>query len=79
MRLVTNGKLEMAVVVHVDDIMSVGDRAPCEQFGRDLNKHFPVKFLGGLEMYAGIRFTRRGHQGAADFPRSVSQLPLVRF
>ena len=48
MRLVTNGKLEMAVVVHVDDIMSVGDQARCEQFGRDLNEHFPVKFLGDL-------------------------------
>lgn len=38
--------------------MSGGDKARCERFGRDLNELFPVKFLGDLEMYAGIRFTR---------------------
>ena len=59
MRLVTHGVLEMAVVVvHVDDILSVGNKERCERFGRELNGHFPVKFLGDLEMYAGIRFTR---------------------
>ena len=58
MRLSTNETLEMAVVVHVDDISSVGELTRFKRFARDLNEHFPVKLLGNLEMYAGIRFSR---------------------
>lgn len=58
MRLIRDEKLELALVVHVDDILAVGSRDRCEQLGRDLNAHFPVKFLGELSMYAGICFSR---------------------
>lgn len=78
MRLVTNGVLEMAVVVHVDDILSVGSKARSEQFGRDLNKHFPVKFLGDLEMYAGIRFTRDPVSGNLTLSQKTFAENLVK-
>ena len=78
MRLITNGVLEMAVVVHVDDIFSVGNKARCEQFGRDLNQHFPVKFLGDLEMYAGIRFTRDSVSGNLTLSQKTFAENLVK-
>lgn len=56
MRLVTNEELEMAVVVHIDYISSVGKQDRCEQLGKMLNEFFHVKFLGELRMNAGIRF-----------------------
>ena len=72
------GVLEMAVVVHVDDIFSVGNKARCEQFGRDLNQHFPVKFLGDLEMYAGIRFTRDPVSGNLTLSQKTFAENLVK-
>ena len=33
MRLVENGTVSMVVVVHVDDIFSVGRKKRCDQFG----------------------------------------------
>ena len=39
MRLVTYGVLDMAVVVHVEGIFSVREKARCECFGRELNAH----------------------------------------
>ena len=78
MRLVSNGVLEMAVVVHVDDILAAGDRERCERFGRDLNEHFPVKFLGELEMYAGVRFTRDPVSGNLTLSQQAFAENLVR-
>ena len=54
MRLVENGTVSMVVVVHVDDIFSVGRKNRCDQFGRDLNQYVPITNLGELRLYAGF-------------------------
>ena len=58
MRLVENGTVSMGVVVHVDDIFSVGRKSRCDQFGRDLNQYVPITNLGELRLYAGCHFSR---------------------
>ena len=58
MRLVENGTVSMVVVVHVDDIFSVGRKNRCGQFGRDLIQYVPITNLGELRLYAGCHFCR---------------------
>ena len=57
MCLVEDGVVSMVVVVHVDDIFSIGRKSRCDQFGRDLNQYVPITILGELRLYAG-RFSR---------------------
>ena len=42
----------MTIVVHVDDIFAAGEKARCDQFGRDLDRMVPVKNLGELRWYS---------------------------
>lgn len=58
MRLVDGGEVTMVVVVHVDDIFSIGRKSRCVRFGEDLNRYVPISNLGGLKRYAGCRFSR---------------------
>ena len=58
MRLMEKGAIAMVVVVHVDDIISIGLKSRCEKFGRDLNEYVPISNLGELRLYAGIQFSR---------------------
>ncbi|CAB1097067.1 unnamed protein product [Ectocarpus sp. CCAP 1310/34] len=58
MRLIANGVVTMVAVVHVDDIFSIGTKSRCGQFCRDLNAFVPIKNLGELSLYAGIRLSR---------------------
>ena len=58
MRLMEKGAIAMVVVVHVDDIFSIGLKSRCEKFGRDLDECVPISNLGELRLYAGIRFSR---------------------
>lgn len=55
MRLVTNGSLEMAVVVHVDNIFAVGAKARWERFCQDVNA-FSGEVPRGLAHVRGIVF-----------------------
>ena len=57
MRLVEKGAIATVVVVHVDDIFSVGLKSRCEKFGRGLNENVPISNFGELPLYAGIRFS----------------------
>ena len=50
MRLVEDGVLSMVVVVHVDDIFSIGRKSKCDQFSRDLNHYVPITNLGELRL-----------------------------
>ena len=38
----------VTIVMHVDDMFSIGEKERCDQFGRDLNQIVPVKNLGEL-------------------------------
>ena len=58
MRLVEDGVVSMVVVLHVDDIFSIGRKSTCDQFGRDLNQYVPITNLGELRLYAGCRCSR---------------------
>ena len=58
MFLVEDGVVSMVVVVHADDIFSIGRTSRCDQFGRDLNQYVPITNLGELRLYAGCRFSR---------------------
>ena len=46
MHLMEKGAIPMVVVVHVDDIFSVGLKSRCETFGRDSNKNVPISNFG---------------------------------
>ena len=58
MRLVEDCVVSMVVVVHVDDIFSIGRKSRCDQFGRDLNQYVPITNLGELRLYADCQFSR---------------------
>ena len=57
-RLMNEGRVMRTVVVHVDEIFAIGERARCDQFGRDLNQMIPVKNLGELRWYSECFYER---------------------
>ena len=58
MRLIEHSVVVMVVVVHVDDIFSIGLISRCDKFGVDLNRYVPITDLGELRWFAGCRFPR---------------------
>ena len=44
-RLIKEWIVTMTIVVHVDDMFRVGQKARCDQFGEDLNDMVQVKNL----------------------------------
>lgn len=78
MRLMENDVLVMTVVVHVDDIFSIGEKKRCIQFGRDLNEYVPTTFLGELRMYAGVRFPRDWDLGTITLSQQAFAENLVK-
>ena len=56
MRLIEHSVVVM-VVVHVDNIFSIGLKSRCDKFGVDLNRYVPITNLRGLRWYAGCRFS----------------------
>ena len=61
----------MVVVVHVGGIFSIGAKTRCDQFGRDLNVYEPIKNLGELRLYAGVRFARERAAGTITFSQDI--------
>ncbi|CAB1109720.1 unnamed protein product [Ectocarpus sp. CCAP 1310/34] len=57
-RLIGEGRVVVTLVVHVDDIFSIGEEERCDQFGRDLRTMVPVKNLGDLRWYPGCFYER---------------------
>ena len=57
MRLIEHNVVVMVVVVHVDDIFSIGLKSRCDKFGVDLNCYVPITNLGERRWYAGCRFS----------------------
>ena len=77
MRLIENGVVTMVVVMYVDDIFSIGAKARSDQFGRDLNAYLPIKNLGELRLYAGIRFSRDRAAGTITLSQETFARSLV--
>lgn len=46
--MVEDGDVTMLVVVHVDDVFSIGTKERCVQFDADLNRYVPITDLGEL-------------------------------
>ena len=53
----------MTIMVHVDDIFTVGEKARCDQFGKELDQMVPVKNLGELRWYSGCFYERDWDKG----------------
>ena len=53
----------MTIVVGVDDIFAIGERARFDQFDRDLDQMVPVKNLGELRWYSGWFYERGWEKG----------------
>ena len=60
--LMEEGSVVMTIVVHVDDIFAVGERASCDQFGNGLDQM--VKSLGELRWYSRCFYERDSEKGA---------------
>ena len=77
MCLVENGVVSMVVVVHVDDLFSIGRKSRCDQFGRDLNQFVHITNLGELRLYAGCRFSRDFDSGTIAIPQQTVPEDMV--
>lgn len=77
MRLIENGDVSMLVVVHVDDIYSIGRKSRGDQFGRDLNKYVPIDNLGELRWFAGCRFEQDKRSGTIKMSQPAYALETV--
>ena len=80
MRLVENGTVSMVVVVHVDDIFSVGRKNRCDHFSRNLNQYVPITNLGELSLYAGYHFPRDFDAGTVTISQqTVAETIVAKF
>ena len=57
-RLMEDERVDMIIVVNVEDSFDVGKKDRCDQFGRDLNEMVPVKNLGELRFFSGCLYER---------------------
>ncbi|CAN0014758.1 unnamed protein product [Pylaiella littoralis] len=76
-RLMEDGKVVIAVVVHVDDLFAAGAKERCDQFGRDLREKVPVKNLGELHLYAGCVYDRNKQAGLLTISHQTFAETLV--
>lgn len=80
MRLIEHGEVAMVVVVHVDDIFSIGRKNRCDQFGADLHRYVPISNLGELRWYAGCRFSRDSVMGTVTISQqAVAEKMVAKF
>ena len=80
MRLIEHNVVVMVVVVHVDDIFSIGLKSKCDKFGVDLNRYVPITNLGELRWYAGCRFSRDAVLGTVTMSQqAVAEKIVAKF
>ena len=80
MRLIEHNVVVMVVVVHVDDIFSIGLKSRCDKFGVDLNRYVPITNLGELRWYAGCRFFRDAVLGTVTMSQqAVAEKIVAKF
>ena len=80
MRLIENNVVVMVVVVHVDDIFSIGLKSSCDKFGVDLNRYVPIPNLGELRWYGGCRFSRDAVLGTVTMSQqAVAEKIVAKF
>ena len=52
-RMIVDGKVELIMAAHVDDIAIEGSDEACRDFHAALNTNFPTNNLGELTWYTG--------------------------
>ena len=77
MRLVEDCGVSVVVVVHVDDIFTIGRKSRCDKFGDDLDAYGPITNLGELRWYAGCRFERDRVAGTVNISQQASAEKIV--
>ena len=77
MRLIEHNVVVMVVVVHVDDIFSIGLKSRCDKFGVDLDRYVPITNLGELRWYAGCRFSRDAVLGTVTMSQQAVAEKIV--
>ena len=79
-RMVESSDVTMLVVVHVDDVFSIGTKDKCVKFGADLNGYVPTTDLGELRWYAGLRFERDRLYGTIKISQqAVAESVVAKF
>ena len=80
MRLIEHSVVVMVVVVHVDDIFSIGLKSRFDKFGVDLNRYVPITNLGELRWYAGCRFSHDAVLGTVTMSQqAVAEKIVAKF
>ena len=77
MRLIEHSVVVKVVVVHVDDIFSIGLKSRCDKFGVDLNRYVPITNLGELRWYAGCRFSGDAVLGTVTMSQQADAEKIV--
>ena len=80
MRLIEHSVVVTVVVVHVDDIFSIGPKSRCDKLGIDLNRYVPITNLGKLRWYACCRFSCDAVSGTVTMSQhAVAEKIVVKF
>ena len=75
LRSMETGNFSLMVVIHVDDILVVGNKQRCDKLCFDLNRSVSINNLGQLSWYTGCSFIRDRSRG----PLTISQQALVEY
>ena len=70
-RMVVDGKVELIMVVHVDDIVIEGSGEACRDFHTALKTKFPTNNLGQLTWYPGCASKRNWKLGTLEITQKV--------
>ena len=80
MRLIERNVVVMIVVVHVDEIFSIGLKSRCDKFGVDLNHYVPITNLGELRWYEGCQFSSDAMLGTVTMSQqAVAEKIVAKF
>ena len=70
-RMVVDGKVELVMAVHVDEIVIAGLDEACREFRAPLNTNFPTNKLGELTWYTGCAFKRIWKLGTLEITQKA--------
>ena len=76
---VVDGKVELMMAIHVDDIVIAGSDEACGDFHAALNAKFPTNNLGEFAWYTGCAFKRNWELGTLEItPKAFVESMLNR-
>ena len=69
--MVMDGKVQLIMAVHVDDIVIAGSHETCRNFHAALTAKFPTNNLGELTWYTGCAFKRNWELGTFEITQEA--------